>query len=96
MIPGRGYAHPRQLTRTLARERGPAVRANAICPGVIETSHHVGRTPPEKLEEYRQSALVKRNGQAREIALTAVYLASDASSFTTGAIIDVGGGRYLR
>ena len=84
------------FTRTLARELGPAVRANAICPGVIETAHHIGHTPPEKLEEYRQSALLKRNGQAREIALTAVYLASDASSFTTGAIIDVGGGRYLR
>ena len=57
------------FTRTLARELGPAVRANAICLGVIETAHHVGCTPPEKLEEYRQSSLLKRNGQAREIAL---------------------------
>jgi 3-oxoacyl-[acyl-carrier protein] reductase len=84
------------FTRTLARELGPAVRANAICPGVIETAHHIGHTSPEKLEEYRQTSLLKRNGHAREVALTAVYLASDASSFTTGAIIDVGGGRYLR
>ena len=84
------------FTRTLARELGPSVRANAICPGVIETSHHIGNTSPQKLEEYRRSALLRRNGDAKEVAHTAVYLASDASSFTTGSIIDVGGGRFLR
>ena len=84
------------FTRTLARELGPTVRVNAICPGVIETQHHVGRTTTEQLETYRQATPLKRNGTAEEVANTVVYLASDASSFTTGSIIDVGGGRYMR
>ncbi len=83
------------FTRTLAREYGPQVRANAVCPGVIETRHHQ-RTPAERLEAYRQATPLKRNGTAQEVAIAVLYLVSDASTFTNGAILDINGGRVLR
>jgi 3-oxoacyl-[acyl-carrier protein] reductase len=84
------------FTRTLARELGPEVRSNAICPGVIETRHHEGSTSPERLAQYRQDTPLKRNGTAEEVAAAVLYLASDASSFSNGALLDVGGGRFMR
>jgi 3-oxoacyl-[acyl-carrier protein] reductase len=83
------------LTRTLAKEYGPEIRANSVCPGVIETQHHA-ETPSGRLEAYRVATPLKRNGQAREVAMAVLYLASDASSFTNGALLDVNGGRVLR
>lgn len=84
------------FTRTLARELAPHVRANAIMPGVVETRHHEVFTTPEKMEDYRRQTPLARNSQASEIAQSVLYLASDASSFVTGAIIDLNGGRFLR
>jgi 3-oxoacyl-[acyl-carrier protein] reductase len=84
------------FTRTLARELAPAVRANAVMPGVIETRHHEIATTPERLEQYRQETPLRRNGTAEEVAQAVLYLASDASSFTNGALLDVCGGRFLR
>jgi len=84
------------FTRTLARELAPKVRTNAVMPGVIETRHHEVATTPERMEEYRKQTPLARNGQADEVATTALYLASDASSFVNGALIDVNGGRFLR
>lgn len=84
------------FTRTLARELTPAVRANAVMPGVIETRHHEIATTPERLEQYRQETPLRRNGTAEEVAQAVIYLASDASSFTNGALLDVCGGRFLR
>jgi 3-oxoacyl-[acyl-carrier protein] reductase len=83
------------FTRTLAKECGPEIRANAICPGVIETHHHA-KTPPEKMAEYRQVTPLKRNGRPQEVAMAVLFLVSDASGFTNGAILDVNGGRFLR
>lgn len=84
------------FTRTLSRELAPHVRANAIMPGVVETHHHEVFTTPEKMEDYRRQTPLGRNSQADEIAQTVLYLASDASSFVTGALIDLNGGRFLR
>ena len=84
------------LTRTLARELAPQVRANAIMPGVIETRHHEVFSTADKMEEYRRQTPLGRNGSADEVAQAVVFLASDASSFLTGALIDVNGGRFLR
>jgi 3-oxoacyl-[acyl-carrier protein] reductase len=84
------------LTRTLARELAPTVRVNAIMPGVIETRHHEIFSSPEKLEEYRQQTPLGRNGTAEEVARAVLFLASDASSFVNGAILDINGGRFLR
>jgi 3-oxoacyl-[acyl-carrier protein] reductase len=84
------------FTRTLARELAPQVRANAVCPGVIVTPHHDVFSTPERMEEYCRQTPLGRNGAAEEVAMAVLYLASDASSFTTGALMDINGGRFLR
>lgn len=84
------------FTRTLARELAPAVRANCIMPGVVETPHHEVFSTPEKMADYRRQTPLGRNSQADEIAQAVLYLASDASSFMTGGLIDLNGGRFLR
>ena len=83
------------FTRTLAREYGPEIRANAVSPGVILTRHH-DATPPDRLEAYSQATPLKRNGEPAEVALAVLYLCSDASGFTSGALLDVTGGRVVR
>jgi 3-oxoacyl-[acyl-carrier protein] reductase len=84
------------LTRTLARELAPHVRVNAVMPGVIETRHHEVFSTPGKMEEYRRQTPLGRNGTAGEVAQAVLFLASDASSFITGALLDINGGRFLR
>jgi 3-oxoacyl-[acyl-carrier protein] reductase len=84
------------MTRTLARELAPHVRVNAIMPGVVETRHHEVFTTDEQMERYRKETPLGRNGKAEEVAGTVLFLASDASRFITGALIDVNGGRFLR
>jgi 3-oxoacyl-[acyl-carrier protein] reductase len=84
------------FTRTLAREVAPQVRVNSIVPGVIETRHHEQFSTPEKVEEYRRQTPLGRNGTADEVAQAVLFLASDAASFITGALLDVNGGRFLR
>jgi 3-oxoacyl-[acyl-carrier protein] reductase len=83
------------FTRTMAKEYGPEIRTNSICPGVIETRHHES-TPAERLEAYRKATPLARNGAPDEVALAVLYLVSDASSFTNGALLDVNGGRVVR
>jgi 3-oxoacyl-[acyl-carrier protein] reductase len=84
------------MTRTLARELAPEVRANAVMPGVIETRHHEVFSTPQRMDEYRKQTPLGRNGTAEEVASAVAFLASDAASFITGAVLDVNGGRYLR
>jgi len=84
------------LTRTLARELAPAVRVNAVMPGVIETRHHEVFTTAARMEEYRKQTPLGRNGRAEEVAAAVAFLAGDGASFVTGAILDVNGGRFLR
>jgi 3-oxoacyl-[acyl-carrier protein] reductase len=84
------------LTRTLARELAPEVRVNAVMPGVIETRHHEVCSTPGRMEEYRRQTPLGRNGTAGEVGEAVLFLAGDASSFLTGALLDVNGGRFLR
>jgi len=84
------------LTRTLARELAPAVRVNAVMPGVIETPHHERYSTPERMTQYAKETPLGRNGTAEEVAETIAFLASDAASFINGALIDICGGRFLR
>ena len=79
------------LTRQLAKECAPEVRVNAICPGTISTdgsTRDVWRTFFE-----RELIPLQRVGRADEIVGAALYLASDASSYTTGEILFADGGR---
>jgi 3-oxoacyl-[acyl-carrier protein] reductase len=84
------------LTRTLARELAPAIRVNAIMPGVIETQHHEVFSSPQRMEEYRRQTPLGRNGRAEEVAEAVLFLAGDGASFVNGALIDINGGRFLR
>lgn len=84
------------FTRTLARELAPQVRANSIMPGVVETRHHELFSTPEKMDDYRRQTPLGRNSDADEVAQAVLFLASDASGFMTGGLIDLNGGRFLR
>lgn len=84
------------LTRTLARELAPQVRVNAIMPGVIATAHHATFSTPAKMDDYKKQTPLGRNGVAEEVAQAVLFLASDASRFMTGAILDINGGRFMR
>lgn len=84
------------LTRTLARELAPAVRVNAIMPGVIETQHHEVFSTAERMEQYRRETPLGRNGTAGEVAAVVRFLVSDEARFVTGALLDINGGRFLR
>ena len=84
------------LTRTLAKELAPQVRVNAIMPGVIATRHHETFSTPAKMQDYERQTPLARNGAAEEVAAAVLFLASDAASFMTGAILDINGGRFSR
>ena len=78
------------LTVAHAFEYAPKVRVNAILPGSFRTD--IAKHWPAQKEQNIVSA-IRRYGEPHEIVSTALYLASDASSFTTGALIRVDGGR---
>lgn len=86
------------LTRTMAVDFATdGIRVNAIAPGAIDTPmlrRSFGRNanPEEARETSRNRHAMKRLGEAEEIAQTALHLASDASSFTTGTVMVVDGG----
>ncbi len=79
------------ITVALARELGPKVRVNAIMPGSFLTDISEVWDPSETAARERTFAL-RRSGAPDEIVGAALYFASDASSFTTGAILRVDGG----
>jgi NAD(P)-dependent dehydrogenase (short-subunit alcohol dehydrogenase family) len=77
------------MTESLAREYGPKVRVNVICPGPFLTD--ISKAWTEEARERANNAL-GRPGLPEEIVTAALFLASPASSFTTGAIVRVDGG----
>jgi len=77
------------MTRALALEYGPKVRVNAIMAGPFWTD--ISKAWREEADRNSDSAL-RRIGRPHEIVSTALYLASDSASFTTGAVIEVSGG----
>lgn len=97
--PGQGvYAATKagtlQMLRALAAELGPrGVRANAIGPGVVETplTEQI-KDIPDWYDAYANKSALGRWAQPHEMAGMVVYLASDASSFVTGAFMLVDGG----
>ncbi len=80
-------------TRALAKELGPKnIRVNAVLPGMIATTFHDTFSKPEVRVNVANATLLKREGTAEEVADLVIYLASDQSSYITGANIDINGG----
>jgi len=82
------------MTKAYAKEYGPfGIRCNAICPGLTETYFSKVLIETKPIHDAALSQIpLKRHAQPDEMAGIALYLASDASSFTTGAIFVVDGG----
>jgi NAD(P)-dependent dehydrogenase (short-subunit alcohol dehydrogenase family) len=86
------------MTRALAVDCGRlGIRVNCLCPGPIETPmlrdwFDAGDDPAELERRQTEPVLLKRVGRPEEIAETALFLASEASSFMTGAVIVADGG----
>jgi NAD(P)-dependent dehydrogenase (short-subunit alcohol dehydrogenase family) len=74
------------LSRELAADN---IRVNAVAPGLIETGLH----PPGRLERLAPLMPIPRAGTPEEVAAAVLFLLSDASSYTTGTILRVAGGR---
>jgi NAD(P)-dependent dehydrogenase (short-subunit alcohol dehydrogenase family) len=82
------------LTTGLAKELGlQGVRVNAVRPGLIETDIHASGGEPDRAWRLGKTTPVGRPGLASEVAEAIVWLLSDASSYVTGAHLDVSGGR---
>ncbi|MGO8950832.1 MAG: SDR family NAD(P)-dependent oxidoreductase [Ktedonobacterales bacterium] len=86
-----------QLTKSLAQELGPDnIQVNAIAPGLIRTRFaQVLHETPDIRTTIERSTPLGRIGEPSEIAGAALYLASPASDFTTGAVLVVDGGMTL-
>jgi 3-oxoacyl-[acyl-carrier protein] reductase len=81
------------FTRAMAKELGPkGIRVNALCPGLIATKFHDDFTKDEVRAMVADKTPVRREGKAEEVADLVIYLASDNSSFITGANFDINGG----
>ncbi|MBN9072505.1 MAG: SDR family oxidoreductase [Rhizobiales bacterium] len=82
------------FTIGLAREvGGEGIRVNAVRPGLIDTEIHASSGQTDRLERLRGSVPMQRAGEADEVATAVLWLLSDEASYTTGALLDVGGGR---
>lgn len=81
------------FTRGLAKELGPdGIRVNCVCPGLIRTSYHDRFSTDEMRKKTAAATPLRREGEASEVADLIAYLASDESSFVTGASFDINGG----
>jgi NAD(P)-dependent dehydrogenase (short-subunit alcohol dehydrogenase family) len=78
------------LAKEVATE---GIRVNAVRPGIIETEIHASGGIPDRVRQMAPLVPMQRAGSADEVAQAIVWLMSDAASYTTGAILDVSGGR---
>ena len=78
------------LAKEVATE---GIRVNAVRPGIIDTEIHASGGIPDRVQQMTPHVPMQRAGTAAEVAEAIVWLLSDASSYTSGAIVDVTGGR---
>jgi NAD(P)-dependent dehydrogenase (short-subunit alcohol dehydrogenase family) len=82
------------FTAGLAKEVAlEGIRVNAVRPGIIETDIHASGGQPGRAQQMAPLVPMQRAGSALEVAQAIVWLLSDQSSYTTGAVLDVTGGR---
>lgn len=78
------------LAREVATE---GIRVNAVAPGLIETDLHAANGEPGRLQRLVGTIPMSRAGLPNEVAEGVLWLLSPAASYTTGAILEIGGGR---
>lgn len=78
------------LSKEVAAE---GIRVNAVRPGIIETEIHASGGQPDRVRQMAPLVPMQRAGSALEVAQAIMWLLSDASSYTTGTLLDVAGGR---
>jgi NAD(P)-dependent dehydrogenase (short-subunit alcohol dehydrogenase family) len=78
------------LAREVATE---GIRVNAVAPGLIETGLHAANGAPDRLNRLAATIPMQRAGTPIEVAEGVLWLLSPAASYTTGAILEIGGGR---
>jgi NAD(P)-dependent dehydrogenase (short-subunit alcohol dehydrogenase family) len=82
------------MTLGLAKElAGDGIRVNCVRPGFVHTDIHAAGGEPNRIERLRDSIPMKRGGDPEEVARAVLWLLSDEASYSTGAILDVTGGR---
>jgi len=82
------------LTIGLSKEvAGEGIRVNAVAPGLIDTEIHASGGQPDRVERMRSAIPMGKAGTADEVADTILYLLSEQSSYVTGTILRVSGGR---
>ncbi|HYW58270.1 MAG TPA: SDR family oxidoreductase [Polaromonas sp.] len=82
------------FTIGLSKEVAPeGIRVNAVRPGIIETDIHASGGLPNRARDLAPQVPMQRPGSAEEVAQAIVWLLSDDASYTTGALLDVAGGR---
>jgi 3-oxoacyl-[acyl-carrier protein] reductase len=84
------------MTQVVAAQAGPCgIRVNCIAPETILTERNRQRIPVAQQSAMADAHPIKRLGAPEDIAQAALYLASDASSWVTGVILDVAGGNVM-
>jgi len=82
------------MTLGLAKEvADEGIRVNAVRPGLIHTDIHASGGAPDRVERLKDMVPMRRGGTADEVANAILWLMSDEASYTTGALVDVSGGR---
>lgn len=82
------------MTIGLAKEVATeGIRVNAVRPGLIYTDIHTSAGEPGRVDRAKAGVPMQRGGSAEEVAETVLWLASDKSSYVTGTLLDVTGGR---
>jgi NAD(P)-dependent dehydrogenase (short-subunit alcohol dehydrogenase family) len=78
------------LAREVATE---GIRVNAVAPGLVETELHSANGEPGRIQRLMPTIPMRRAGFPEEVAGGVLWLLSDEASYTTGAILEIGGGR---
>jgi NAD(P)-dependent dehydrogenase (short-subunit alcohol dehydrogenase family) len=82
------------FTLGLAQEvAAEGIRVNAVRPGIIDTDIHASGGLPDRVRDLAPKVPMQRAGTAREVAESIVWLLGEGASYTTGALLDVAGGR---
>ena len=78
------------LSRELADD---GIRVNCVRPGFVNTEIHATAGEPRRIDRLRETIPMKRGGEPEEVARAILWLLSEEASYSTGAILDVTGGR---